>query len=82
MKKDHCNYCDQELTDRFENLEIPEYITHYLVSGEPLQDLHFCHDVCREEFHKENCEPEMIETDNATYSECLDCGVVSQEPNL
>ncbi len=55
MKLDHCNYCDQELTDRFENGEIDEYITHYLVSGEPLQDLHFCHDVCQEEFHKEDC---------------------------
>ena len=82
MKKDHCNYCDQELTDSFENLEIDEYITHCLVSGEPLQDLHFCYDVCREAFHKKNCEPQMIITDKATYSECLDCGIVSQEPNL
>lgn len=82
MKLDHCNNCGIELEQRFENGEIPEYITHCLVSGEPLQDLHFCHDVCREAFHKKLCEPEMIGTDNATYSECLDCGIISQNPDL
>ena len=74
MKKDHCNYCEQELTDRFENEEIPEYIT---VNDK----IHFCHKVCQEMEHEHNCSKENIESDDAS-SICNDCGLYSEDSRL
>ena len=74
MKKDHCNYCDQELTDRFENGEILKYIT---VNDK----IHFCHDVCQEMHHEYNCSKENIESDQVSAT-CEDCGISSELTDL
>ncbi len=46
MRLDHCNSCGRELELAFERYEIDQYI----IQG----DLHFCHDVCKEEFNNRN----------------------------
>ena len=75
MKLDHCNYCGIELELAFENREIGEYITVN-------KDIHFCNKTEQEMHHEHNCSKESIETNKVTYSECLDCGLYSEEPNL
>ncbi len=74
MKLDHCNYCDIELEQRFENGEIPEYITVN-------KDIHFCNKTEQEMEHEYNCSKENIESDKVS-STCNDCGLFSELPSL
>ena len=73
MKLNHCDNCERELELAFERYEIGEYITH--------GNLHFCHNACQEEYHKEHCDPVYNESDQVS-STCSNCDFHSEHSEL